>query len=164
MDYKEESSIKIYDINYNAFLSFAQKCCIVYLNPERPNEDLVQTINIQNLVLQFNYNCVAKECTLSIEAAQVKFTFNHQLFPNLMAAISRILFKTYGYSHNINFLIRQYLKLGSATLIQNPSYTSCQEIFNQLEAPFIDFFLLFDIVDRHKKVLSYLKLFEHFEK
>jgi len=164
MDFKEENSIKIYDINYHAFLSFLQKCCVIYLNPEKPTQDLSQSTPLQNVNLTFAYNNSSSEFTFSIEDNQVKFLFNHQLFPNLISAISRLLFKTYGYSHNINFLITQYLKLAPVPLIQNPTFTQCQEIFHQLEAPFIDFFLLFEIVQRHKKVLSYLKLFETFQK
>lgn len=164
MDFIEEKSIKIFDISYHSFLHFIQKCCTVYLSPEKPNTDLTTSDKIHNIVLTFEYKNASREFALTIEEAQVKFIFDHSLFPIMVAALSKILFKTFGYSHNINFIVNQYLKLAPATLIQNPNFTSCQEIFFQLEATYIDFFLLYDIIERHKKVLSYLKLFEHFQK
>jgi hypothetical protein len=163
MEFKEENSIKIFDINYNSFLSFIKKCITIYMTPERPDQDLTQTINLQDVVLTFNYNCTCKEFSFSIENPHVKFSFCHQLIPLFVSGIRRLLFKTFGYSHNINFLVTQYLRFATSTIIQNPTYSACQEIFNQLEAPFVDYFLLLDIVERHKKVLKYLKLFEPFQ-
>lgn len=163
MEFKEENSIKIFDINYNSFLSFIKNCTTIFMTPERPNQDLTQTTNLQDIILTFSYNATSKEFTLSIENPHVKFSFSHQLFPYFVSGVRRILFKTFGYSHNINFLITQYLRLATPSIIQNPTYSACQEIFNQLEAPFVDYFLLLDIVERHKKVLKYLKLFEPFQ-
>lgn len=163
MEFKEETSIKIFDLNYHSFLSFIKNCTTIYMTPEKPNQDLTQTTNLQDIVLTFNYNCTSKEFSFSIENPQVKFSFNHRLFPFLVSGVRQLLFKTFGYSHNINFLITQYLKLATPTIIQNPTYSTCQEIFNQLEAPFVDYFLLLDIVERHKRVLKYLKLFEPFQ-
>jgi hypothetical protein len=160
MDFLEEQSIKIFDINYHSFLSFIEQCFYAFGRPEKPNCDMITSETIQHFVVTFKYSIDTKEYAFLIEEAQVKFTFNHRLFPVLITALGRILFKTFGYSHNINFTVNQYLQLAPVTLIQNPNYTSCHEIFSQLEANFIDFFLLYDIIERHKKVLNYLKLFQ----
>lgn len=160
MDYKQEDTIKVFDNYFVTFLTFLNHCCAAFLSDDKPNQDMKQTTKLHNIVLTFSFTVDTKEFTFSIEGNHVKFTINDSIFPAFIAALNRILFKTFGYSHNINFLVSQYLKLAPLDLIQSPNYTNCQNIFAQLEATYIDFFLLFDIVERHSKVLYYLKLFE----
>lgn len=164
MDFRDENSIKIFEINYHLLLSFLQKCCEIYLSNEKPDCDIEQKTKIDNITLGFAYHKAQNEYSLTLEENQTILNFNHRLIPILMSAVRKLLFKSYGYTHNINYLINQYIKAAPITLIQSPTYQACTELFGQFEAPFIDFFLFFEIIERHKRVLKYLKLFDAFQK
>lgn len=164
MDYRDEGTIKIFDVNFSSFLSFLQKCGEIYLNQQKPQDDMEQSTTVSDLTFGLSYSKTNSEFTLFIHDNLSRFEFKHFLIPHLISAVAKLIFKSYGYSNLINYLVSQFLKIAPITLLQNPTYSSCVSHFTSLDTPYIDFYLLFDIIERHKKVLAYLKLFHAFHK
>lgn len=76
--------------------------------------------------------------------------------PIFVAALNKLTIKSYSYSHIVNYAITKYLSAAQPEVINNPQIDTAFPIFDQINAP-VDYYFLFDLVDRHKKLLSYLK-------
>ena len=165
LQFKEESAIKIFHIDYLDFLHFLHQCTQILktLETTKPEKDLVHLVEIAKVQLKFAYSTTIDEASINISEGSTTFNFPKRLIPHLISGIGRILFKSYSYTHNMNFLVRQYVAKASIELLQKPTYDEAYKLFLQLEANYPDYFLLFDIISRHKKVLVYLKRFAIFD-
>lgn len=76
--------------------------------------------------------------------------------PIFVAALNKLTIKSYSYSHIVNYSITKYLSAAQPEVINNPQIDTAFPIFDQINAP-VDYYFLFELVDRHKKLLSYLK-------
>ena len=162
--FDENDSIRIYDLDYHSFMHFLQKCAEIFFSVIRPDSDVENTTLLGTISLTFGYRKVSNDFFLKIYSDKVKFEFDNRLIPVLISGVAKLLFKSYGYSGNVNYLVSKYVKLAPSSLIQNPTYPTCYEVFKNFDTTFVDFFYLFELVDRHKKVLCYLKLFEALNK
>lgn len=164
VDFSEELSIKIYHIDYDDFLYFLHECTVILQNVEmkKPTKDLEHKTTINLVDLKFIYEVATNTALLTISKAEASFTFDTKLFPIFLTAVARLIFKSFSYSHNINYLVLNYVQSAPMNLVKNPTYNSCYSIFEKMEPAYIDFFLLFDIVSRHKKLLVYVKRFYAF--
>lgn len=156
--FQENKSVDIKQLDFLDFLHFLCQCCQLISarskEPENPrtyeHEAKFDTYLCRIVLLP-----AKTELVISNEHTALKF--EKKYIPLLMAAITRILFKSYCYSHNVNYLVQQYIAVAEADLIKEPNFDKSLEIFHQLNHPYIDMYLLYDIVERHKKLLYYLK-------
>jgi hypothetical protein len=158
VDFKEHQAIKIYEIDFEDLLHFLVQCADLLLNilEKAPPTDLCHKFSIGSVNLTFSYSLSTKKSTITITENQNEFKFEPSLVPKLISAVNKLLFKCYGYSNNINYLINQYVTLASTNLLKNPSYLEANAVFIQLDSVLVDYFLLYDIITRHKQVLIYL--------
>lgn len=162
--FNEDESIRIYDIDYHLFLHFLQKCTEIFFSVIRPDSDVENTTPLGTILLTFGYRKTSNDFILKIQSDKALFEFDNRLIPIFISGVAKLLFKSYGYAGNVNYLVSKYIKEAPSSLIQNPTYPNCYELFKDFDSTFIDFFYLYELVDRHKKVLCYLKLFEAFNK
>lgn len=156
VDFNESCSIKIYDVDYMVFLKFLHQCCTIIQNKESANNiDLKVSLDQTEIKLTYGTNDDNFLFTISNEIC--KYTFDSRTIPNLFSAVSKLIFKTLGYSHNINYVVDTFVQLAPASLLIKPTYKACFAIFENIEAIQIDYFLLFDIINRHKSILLYVK-------
>ena len=156
--YCEETALVIKQTSFVEILHFFFQCCQL-LDPNRDHSESPKSY--EHKFLNESLSCLLKVGTdvteLQISCENVTFNFSKNIIPLLMGAFSKLVFKSYCYSHNVNYLISQYLTLASSNLIKQPTLDGCLEIFHQLNHPYIDFYLLYDIMERHKKLLYKLK-------
>lgn len=159
IDFNETETIKFYDIDFRELLHFLVQCGAILdtVRVQEPSSDLKHTVTIGSIELSFSYNLAQKNSSLTLKEEHSQFQFNARLVPKLISAICQLIFKCFGYSGNTNYLIRQYISLASIELLENPIYFEANAIFFQLDNVQIDYFLLYDIINRHKKVLLLLK-------
>ena len=156
--YREENSLVIKQPSFVEILHFFFQCCQLL----DPNRDLSQNPkSYEHKCSSLSINCLLKvnpEITeLQLSCDDVTFNFSKNIIPLLMGAFSKLVFKSYCYSHNVNYLINQYVTLAPSNLIKQPTLDGCLEIYHQLNHPYIDFYLFYDIIERHKKLLYNLK-------
>ena len=156
--YREENSLVIKQPSFVEILHFFFQCCQLL----DPNRDLSQSPkSYEHKCSSLSINCLLKvnpEITeLQLSCDDVTFNFSKNIIPLLMGAFSKLVFKSYCYSHNVNYLINQYVTLAPSNLIKQPTLDGCLEIYHQLNHPYIDFYLFYDIIERHKKLLYNLK-------
>jgi|SRR5574343_23907 len=155
--YSDDTSIKICQVDFIDFLKFLYKCQTFIRNVEAvqsKNAELKQTLSEIEFKLIFsesNHFC------LTISKENCKFKFDTKTIPDFFNAVSRLIFKTYGYSHNINYTIATFVERATTQLLIHPNYNSCFAIFEKIDAIQVDYFLLYDIITRHKTVLLYMK-------
>ena len=156
--YREENSLVIKQPSFVEILHFFFQCCQLL----DPNRDLSKSPkSYEHKCSSLSINCLLKvnpEITeLQLSCDDVTFNFSKNIIPLLMGAFSKLVFKSYCYSHNVNYLINQYVTLAPSNLIKQPTLDGCLEIYHQLNHPYIDFYLFYDIIERHKKLLYNLK-------
>ena len=156
--YREENSLVIKQPSFVEILHFFFQCCQLL----DPNRDLSQNPkSYEHKCSSLSINCLLKvnpEITeLQLSCDDVTFNFSKNIIPLLMGAFSKLVFKSYCYSHNVNYLINQYVTLAPSNLIKQPTLDGCLEIYHQLNHPYKDFYLFYDIIERHKKLLYNLK-------
>ena len=156
--YCEETALVIKQTSFVEILHFFFQCCQL-LDPNRDHSESPKSYD--HKFSNESISClliVGPDITeLQLSCGNVTFHFSKNIIPLLMGAFSKLVFKSYCYSHNVNYLISQYLTLASSNLIKQPTLDGCLEIFHQLNHPYIDFYLLYDIMERHKKLLYKLK-------
>ena len=156
--YCEETALVIKQTSFVEILHFFFQCCQL-LDPNRDHSESPKSYD--HKFSNESISClliVGPDITeLQLSCGNVTFHFSKNMIPLLMGAFSKLVFKSYCYSHNVNYLISQYLTLASSNLIKRPTLDGCLEIFHQLNHPYIDFYLLYDIIERHKKLLYNLK-------
>jgi len=152
--YTEDKCAVIKQLDFNDLLHFLFQCCQIL--EKKP-------LNVEHKVVLQLVNCDLKVSSASTEI-HIQSTVNHSLFtisrpliPILITAVTKLAFKSYGYSHSINYTINKYLSLADLEAIKNPQIDTTFEIFNKLDCISINWYLLFDLVERHKKLLGYLK-------
>lgn len=170
LTYQTSDAIKIYHMSYCDFLHFIYQCCQILekAHQEKPPVDIQHEVKIEpvhtctshNLgyfELKFSLKAETNVATLLIMNDSTTFEFDRNIFPALLAGISRLTFKSFSYSPHINYLVASYIRAAPINLIQEPHYAEASHIFSSLHPVFIDWFLLFEIISRHKKVLAYVK-------
>lgn len=164
VDYVEDQSIKISHIDYEDFLYYLHECITIMKNVQlqKPAKNLEHKTELSGVELNLTYVLATDEFLLSMSSKDCKFTFDTKIIPNLLSAIASIIFKSFCYSHQINYVISTFVKEAPFNLIKNPTCNACFTILEKIDVVQVDYFLLFDIIQRHKKILLYLKRFQEF--
>jgi len=156
VDFNDSCSIKIYDVDYITFLKFLHQCCTIIQNKESA-DNINLKVSLDRTELKLSYDAKSDNFTFTIATETCNYSFDSRTIPNLFSAVSKLIFKTLGYSHNINYVVDTFVQLAPTPLLMKPNYRACYKIFEDIEAIQIDYFLLFDIINRHKSILLYVK-------
>ena len=161
--YTDEVCIKICQVDFIDFLKFLHKCDTLIQNLEAVQSKKVE---LKENISQIEFKLLHTEnddFILTISKEKCQFQFDTKTIPDFFNAISRLIFKCYGYSHNINYTVATFVQRASTQLLIKPNYNSCFAIFEKIDAIQIDYFLLYDIITRHKKILLYVKRLEQLD-
>ena len=165
VDYCENLSIKIYHFDYLVLLEFLYDCILKMqtVQPRNTDKDFELATVISQVELKLVYQLAKDQFLLIISNDNSKFEFDNKTIPDFLSALSKLIFKSYSYSHNINYAVSTFVKEAQLNLIKSPSYQLCFAIFEKIECIQVDYFLLYDIILRHKDVLVYVKRFNQIE-
>ena len=152
--YEEDKCAVIKQLDFNDVLHFLFQCCqILEKKPVDANHNVALSLTHCELLVKPEIT----ELKLESKVNKTIFQINRPVIPILISAITKLAFKTYCYSHQLNYTISKYLSLADLETIKNPEIENTFEIFNRLNCIPVDWYLLFDLVERHKKLLGYLK-------
>lgn len=163
LDFIDEVSIKIHQVDFMDFLKFLHKCSTLIQNVETI---LSQKVELKATISQIEFKLAHFEddnFLLTISKENCKFQFDSKTIPDFFDAVSKLAFKSYGYSHNTNYVVSTFVQMATTQLLIKPNYRSCFAIFEKIDAVHIDYFLLYDIISRHKNILLYVKRLQHAE-
>jgi len=163
VDFTDGGSIKIFQVDFIDFLKFLHKCNTLIQNGEAVSS---KTAEIKATISQIDYNLTHTaddNFLLTISKENCSFQFDSKTIPDFFNAVAKLIFKSYGYSHNTNYVVSTFVQRASTQLLIKPSYSLCFAIFEKIDAVQIDYFLLYDIISRHKNILLYVKRLEHAE-
>jgi hypothetical protein len=73
--FNEDESIRIYDLDYHAFLHFLQKCAEIYFSAIKPDKDVESETPLGALTLTFGYRHTSNDFTLKIQSDKSLFIF-----------------------------------------------------------------------------------------
>lgn len=152
--YNEDKCAVFKQSDFNDFLHFLFQCCQIL---EKKPSSFEHKIALQMVNCVLVINSEITEIQLQSLANQTLLKISRPLIPVLISAITKLTFKTYCYTHAVNYIVNSYLSIADLESIKNPEINATFTIFEQLPLITIDWYLLFDLVDRHKKLLGYLK-------
>ena len=114
--------------------------------------------------MELNLRLSKDTCELNVSSGsnKSKFIFLKPFVPIFIGAVAKIIFKSFSYSPSINYTIARFIAVADLETIKEPTPDSCFPLFENIGNIPIDFYLLLEIVDRHKKLLRYLKDLENF--
>jgi hypothetical protein len=152
--YNEDKTAVFKQLDFNDLLHFLFQCCqILERKPIEAQHKVALSMTQCELVVRPEVT----EIQIQSIVNQTFFQIDRPEIPVFISAITKLAFKTYCYSHSITFTINKYLITANLETIKNPTIETTFETFNHLNCITIDWYLLFDIVERHKKLLGYLK-------
>jgi len=152
--YNEDKCVVFKQMDFNDMLHFLFQCCQIL---EKSPANVEHKVDLQMASCELLINAENTEIQIRSNVNHTLFQISRPVIPVLLSAISKLTFKTYCYSHSINYTVSKYLSIASLESIKNPQIQTTFEIFNQLTCITVDYYLLFDLVERHKKLLGYLK-------
>lgn len=152
--YDEDKCVVFKQMDFNDMLHFLFQCCQIL---EKKPANVEHKVDLQTANCELLINSEITEIQIRSIVNQTLFRISRPVIPVLLSAISKLTFKTYCYSHSINYTVSKYLSIANLESIKNPELETTFEIFNQLTCITVDYYLLFELVERHKKLLSYLK-------
>ncbi len=152
--YNEDKCAVFKQLDFNDLFHFLFQCCQIL---EKKPAQLEHKVILQMVHCELKVNSENTEIQIQSIVNQTLFKISRPVIPVLISAMTKLAFRTYCYSHSINYTIGKYLSTAEIESIRNPEMETTFEIFNQLTCITIDWYLLFDLVERHKKLLAYLK-------
>lgn len=152
--YDEDKCVVFKQMDFHDMLHFLFQCCQIL---EKKPANVEHKVDLQTANCELLINSEITEIQIRSIVNQTLFRISRPVIPVLLSAISKLTFKTYCYSHSINYTVSKYLSIANLESIKNPELETTFEIFNQLTCITVDYYLLFELVERHKKLLSYLK-------
>lgn len=163
VSFTDGTSIKIHQVDFIDFLKFLHRCDTLIQNVEAVQSKKVE---LKITISQIEFKLAHSEddnFLLSISKENCQFQFDSRTIPDFLNAVSKLIFKSYGYSHNTNYVVSTFVQRANTQLLIKPNYNSCFAIFEKIDAIQVDYFLLYDIIVRHKNILLYVKRLEHVE-
>jgi len=162
VDFYENNSIKIYHFDYLLFLNFLHQCSTIIFTiaSNQTSKTLEHKATISAIKLNFAYDVAKQDCLLTISSDNFKVDFDNKSITTFMSGVSSLIFKSYSYSHHTNYVIATFVKEASFEVLRNPTYSNCYAILEKIDCVQLDYFLLYDIILRHKTILLCIKQFQ----
>ena len=152
--YSENKCAVIKQVDFNDLLHFFFQCCQIL---EKKPTNFEHKLSLQQISCALIITHESTELQIQSTNNLTCFTFSRPFIPLLISAVTKLVFKSYCYSHAVNYTISKYLTASELEIIKEPDLNKTFLIFDSMNCVTIDYYLLFDIVERHKKLLGYIK-------
>lgn len=152
--YNEDKCAVFKQLDFNDLLHFLFQCCQIL---EKKPTEAKHKVSLSMTQCELIIKPEITEIQIQSNVNQTIFQINRLVIPIFISAITKLALRTYCYSHSVNYTISKYLSIADLEAIKNPEIETTFKTFDRLNCITIDWYLLFDLLERHKKLLGYLK-------
>jgi len=152
--YRHDKCAVIKQADFTELLIFLFECCQIL---EKKPTNFEHKLSLQLISCEFIVKPDITQVQISNTVNGHLFAIVRPLIPVFISATTRLVLKTYCYSHSVTYTINKYIATAELEAIKKPDIETTFRIFDTINCVTIDYYLLFDIVERHKKLLALLK-------